>query len=145
MSPIRGYREPLRHRLRLVQVGMAGNVSAAVVLLNGMRGLWEIVSSVPLEDFLSRPNLEIPDGTPLIRLDLTGEDVYFDRVSHGPYWDGNLRAGHVHPSLLGEPRRYDGEPWTAMRGWYVAPDVYAALAPAAGVVVHRLTGRDEKP
>lgn len=129
-------REQSRQRLRLVQVGLPGNVSAAATHLDGAgRGsAWTIMSDSPLPEFLARPNFEIPDGTPLVRLDLTGEDVYFDRLAHGPYWDADLRPGQVRPPLS-SVRRHDGEPWTAMPGWWLAPDVYAALAPSAGVVI----------
>lgn len=125
-----------RYRLHLVQVGMPGNVSAAATQLDGaMRGsIWTIHSDTSLPQFLARPNYEIPAGTPVIRLDLTGEDVYFARVAAGPHWDSNLSSGQVRPPL-GAVRRHDGEPWTAMPDWSVAPDVYAALVPGTGVVV----------
>lgn len=129
-------------RLRLAQVGLSNNVSAVVTQLDGvMRGsTWEVSSATSLEEFLARPNYEIPDGTPVIRLDRTGDDVYFARVSCGPAWDYRLVDGHVE-SLLGRPRRYAGQPWTAMRHWSVALDVYLDLAPSAGVVIERLSGK----
>ncbi|WP_370973935.1 hypothetical protein [Amycolatopsis sp. cg9] len=125
-----------RNRLLLVQVGLAGNVSAAATQLDGaMRGTtWTVISDTPLAEFLARPNHDVPDPTPLIRLDLTGDDFYFAHLAGGPTWDTNLRPGQVRPRL-GEPRRHAGEQWTAMPGWGLAPDVYAALAPSAGVVV----------
>lgn len=128
--------DPHRYRLHLVQVGLPGNVSAAATQLDGgmRRSTWTITSDTPLPEFLARPNYEIPAATPLIRLDLIGYDVYFDRVFGGPRWDPYLRRGHVRPPL-GTARRHDGESWTAMPGWSVAPDVYAALVPTAGVVV----------
>lgn len=125
-----------RYRLHLVQVGLAGTVSAVATHLDGaLRGsTWTITCDTPLPEFLARPNYEIPAGTPLIRLDLTGDDVYFARVAGGPGWDPDQRPGYVQPPL-GTSRRHDGEPWTAMPGWSVSSDVYAVLAPTAGVVV----------
>jgi hypothetical protein len=79
---------------------------------------------------------------PVVRLDLTGDGVYSSRLARGPYWGADLRPGHVRPPL-GTARRHDGEPWTAMPGWWLAPDVYAALAPTAGVVVK--TAADHAP
>ncbi|WNV83132.1 hypothetical protein [Umezawaea sp. Da 62-37] len=133
MTPISGAH---RYRLHLVQVGLADNVSAVATHLTGaLHGsTWTITSDTPLPEFLARPHHEIPVGTPLIRLDLTGDDLYFARVAGGPRWDLDLRPGHVPPPL-GIPRRHDGQPWTAMPGWPVALDVYAELAPMVCVVV----------
>ncbi|MEU7477053.1 hypothetical protein AB0A63_13785 [Lentzea sp. NPDC042327] len=129
-----------------MQVGLAGNVSAAAHQLTGsMRGPWEIVSSISLEEFLARPYYEIPDGTPVIRLDLTGHGVTFANVFNGPRWTPTLRAGQVQPSLTVESRRHNGEAWTTMRDWWAAPDVYAALAPSAGIVVERLPSNRATP
>lgn len=128
--------DPGRYRLRLVQVGLPGNLSAAATQLDspGRGSPWTFTSDASLAEFLARPNYEIPDGTPVIRLDLTGDDTYFTRLARGPYWAADLRPRQVRPPL-GTARRHDGEPWTAMAGWWLAPDVYAALAPTAGVVV----------
>lgn len=133
--------DPCRYRLHLVQVGLPGNVTAVATQLDGaMHGsIWTISSDTPLPEFLARSAYEIPDNTPLIRLDLTGDDTYFAHVIGGAHWDPYVPAGHVRP-LLGQVRRYDGEPWTAMPHCYIAPDVYADLAPSAGVVVERMTG-----
>lgn len=130
--------DPLRYRLHLVQVGLPGNVSAVATQLDGAMcgSTWTIHSDTPLPQFLARPNYEIPAGTPVVRLDLTGEDVYFARVAAGPRWDSDLSPGQVRPPL-GAARRHHGEPWTAMPDWSVAPDVYAALVPSTGVVVER--------
>jgi hypothetical protein len=119
--------------LNLVQVSLLGTVSAAA------SDRWTIISHDTLPEFLARADYEVPDGTPLIRLDLTGDTVYFDRLCSGPHWDVDLRRGQVRPPL-GEPRRYEGETWTQMRGWWLAPNVYAKIAPTAGVVVEQLPG-----
>lgn len=131
-------RAPQRRRVHLVQVGLLGTVSAAA------HDRQTIISSNTLPEFLARADYEIPDGTPLIRLDLTGDTVYFDRLCSGPHWDGDLRRGQIRPRL-GEPRHYQDEAWTQMRGWWVAPDVYAKIAPTAGVVVERLPCSSEAP
>lgn len=137
MSPVP---DPLRFRLELVQVGRGDTVSAAVSRIDGnvhARGL--ITSNLSLEAFLASDIYEIPEGAPLVRLDLTGDEIYFSRVMAGPHWLGTLAAGNAQPPRR-DPQRYAGESWSDMPGWYVAPDVYAALAPDAGVVIEHLAG-----
>lgn len=130
---------PFQHRLHLVQVGLLGNVSAIAEQVNGAcRGVGTIRSDTPLEEFLARPNFDIPDGTPLIRLDLTSEEVFWDRVFSGPSWLAEVPPGHVELSI-GQHQRYAGEPWDRLAGKWVASDVYAELATKVGVVVERLT------
>jgi len=133
--------DPLRYRLHLVQVGLAGNISAAATQLDGaLRGPCAISSAVSVEEFLGRPNYEVPDGTPLIRLDRVDADFYFTQLAGGPDWNAQIRPGHVHP-ILSASRRYRGEPWTVMRGWWIAPDVYASVAATVGVVVENAADR----
>ncbi|UUV32117.1 hypothetical protein NQK81_01330 [Amycolatopsis roodepoortensis] len=133
--------DPFRYRLHLVQVGLAGNISAAATRLDGATRVPSAISSaVSMEEFLSRPNYEVPDGTPLIRLDRVDADFYIARHAGGPDWNAHIRPGYVHP-VLGTPRRYRGEPWTAMPGWWIAPDVYAAIAATVGVVVENAADR----
>jgi hypothetical protein len=138
--------DPHHHRLHLVHVGLPGNVTAVATQLDGaMRGCtWLVCSDTPLEEFLARENYEIPDGTPVIRLDLTGDETYFARVSGGPHWQHDVPAGHIRPPL-GHSRPYAGEPWTALTGWYVALDVYVDLAPSAGVVIEHTGHRASAP
>jgi hypothetical protein len=132
--------DPPRYRLELVQVGLGEAVSAAATQLDGaMRGSWLVTSHLPLEEFLALDTYEIPAGTPLVRLDRADDDVFFSQVLSGPHWLESLPAGHVQRPL-GQPQRYAGEPWSDMPRWYVAPDVYAALAPTAGVVIEHLAG-----
>jgi hypothetical protein len=122
----------------MTQVGTAA-LRATTSNRNGAArdSTWTITSDVPLSELLARPTYEIPDGTPLIRLDLTADDVYFTDFIGGPHWDAYVPAGHVRPPL-GQVRPYAGETWTDMARWWVALDVYVDLAPTAGVVVERL-------
>ncbi len=132
--------DPFHHRIHLIQVGPYGSVSAIAEQLDGAsRGNWNVTSSGPLEEFLARPNYEIPDGTPLIRLDLSGLDVYRTRVVGGPGWLAEIPPGHIEVSP-GRYRRYAGESWHQLSYGWLAGDVYADLAPSAGVVVERLAG-----
>ena len=134
------HREPLRSRLELVQVGLGDNVSAAVSRIDGkLRSRGLVISHLPLAEFLAEESYEVPEGTPLVRLDLTGDEIYFAQVLAGPHWLETLAPGNIRPPLR-EPQRYAGETWSDMPRWYVAPDVYAALAPAAGVVIEHLAG-----
>lgn len=128
--------DPFHYRIHLVQVGPYGSVSAIAEQLDGAcLGRWNVTSDAPLAEFLSRPGYEVPDGTPLIRLDLSGPEVR-TRVSAGPGWLADIPAGHIEPSP-GRYERYGGQTWDQLSGSWLAGDVYADLAPAAGVVVER--------
>ena len=132
---------PFHDRIHLVQVGPYGDISAIAEQLDGAcLGRWNVTSSASLEEFLARPGYEFPQGTPLIRLDLSGLHIYRTRVIGGPGWLAEIPAGHVEMSP-GRYRRYAGECWEQLSGSWLAGDVYADLAPAAGVIVERLAGQ----
>lgn len=136
---------PCRCQLRLVQVGMLGNVSAALVQLDGACSgwTWEALSHKPLPEFLGDPYLEIPAGTPVIRLDRLA-DSRVGEILRGPHWDAHLPDGHIRPAGS-FARPYAGESWADLRRCDLAPDVYARVAPSAGVSVAHLAGNTTQP
>lgn len=135
-----------RYRVHLVQVGLAGNVTA-VVTRTPDRGdteaadTWDVTTSATLEEFLQRPNYEFPQDTPIVRLDLTDDIAFWKHLREGPHLQGALPLGTVVAARSSEHCRYANESAAELRGWSVAADVYGRLAGQAGLVVEHLAMR----
>jgi hypothetical protein len=133
---------PRRYRVHLIQVGRADNVTAVATQFDGARAgeLRDISSPVTLQEFLRRPNFEIPDGTPVVRLDLTDDAEFWRHFRQGPHLNGTQPLGTVSPPGSTMPSAYAGEAPAELHGWRVAADVYGQLAAQAGLIVEHTTG-----
>ncbi|RSM83232.1 hypothetical protein DMH04_24215 [Kibdelosporangium aridum] len=126
-----------RYRVHLIQVGQADNVTAVATPLDGTRAdePRNISSPVTLQKFLQQPDFEIPDGTPIVRLDLTGDAEFWRHFRRGPHLNNTLPLGTVSPPGSNAPSAYAGQTPTELHGWWVAADVYGQLVAQAGLVV----------
>jgi hypothetical protein len=133
---------PRRYRVHLIQVGRGDNVTAVAALLDGARvdELWNIKSPATLQEFLQEPDFEIPDGTPIVRLDLTDDAEFWRHFREGPHLRSTQPLGTVSPPGADAPSAYARETPAELHGWWVAADVYGQLAAQAGLVVEHTSG-----
>ncbi|MBP2323485.1 hypothetical protein JOF56_003870 [Kibdelosporangium banguiense] len=130
-----------RYRVHLIQAGRADHVTAVAALLDGAHAdeLRNISSPATLQEFLQQPDFEIPDGTPIIRLDLTDDAEFWRHFRQGPHLNSTQPLGTVSPPGTDAPIAYAGQTATELHGWWVAADVYGQLAAQAGLVVEHTT------
>jgi hypothetical protein len=88
-----------------------------------------------LDEFLARDDIDVPPGTPMVRLDHAGYARAAAFMLFGPTLDAALPAGMIDAGE-GSIRSYRDEWWSEI-GWStkVASDIYVLLAHQAGIPV----------